>query len=168
MTQASQDRSLSWTKLSWILLIVICTISRMVLVADDEIYPIKFDSTNYAKMASHYVDIDAALRIIGIGDPNQKLAHDPFKSFPTHRPGLGLLAWGSSQIGVPYKLFLDGLILLGSVLAGLSIGRITKTPLVGMIAFILLMFNPWALQHSQLFMTEPMIAVVILLSLIHI
>jgi hypothetical protein len=174
MTIASQDdrntddtvsRSSRRTRFGWILLIVVCTLLRMALVADDEITPVLYDSTNYAKMASHYFNVDDALSLVGLNDrsPIDSLQADPFKTFPTHRPGLGLLAWGTTQIGIPYKLFLDALILLGAVLAGLSIARITKTPIVGMTAFVLLMFNPWAIEHAQLFMTEPMIAVMILI-----
>ena len=114
---------------------------RVLIVSDDEIVPITADSVNYASQANYYLSSSA------------------FDRLPSQRPGLSILALASSQFGIPFKLFLDGLLLVISLLAFRVVRGITKSSTTGFCVYGLIMLNPWFIANSKFFMTEPVSAI---------
>ncbi len=131
----------------WISIIAII-ILRMILVAKDEIVPIGDDSANYARQSVYY------------------LSGGSFGGLPQQSPGLFYLAIVGANLGIPYKLFLDSLLVLVALGTSLLVKRITRSELCGLFSFAAIALNPWFMNHSQLFMSEPLMAVLLLATVV--
>ncbi len=131
--------------LAWIVVVGLASLIRMFVVAQDGIVLLIFDSTLYAQNSVYYFD-DAV-----------------FTRIPTHRPGLPILAWGTRQLGIPFKMFLDGLLMLTAVYAGLTLTRLLRSHAAGMLLYFGMMASPWFMAHSRLFVTEPLVALLMIL-----
>ena len=129
----------------WWVAVFVLVVLRMVMVADDEIIPQVFDSTYYAQAAAHY------------------FSSDPFSMLPTHRPGISILAWLSAEMGVPYKMSLDLLLVIATIFAGTTLHKLTRSRFLALAVIPVFLFHPWFFVHSQLFMTEPLVSVLLLL-----
>ncbi|MDG2014730.1 MAG: hypothetical protein P8J33_14580, partial [Pirellulaceae bacterium] len=133
----------------WWLLIGLALISRMYVVAQDEVVSGEYDSFFYAQIADSYYSVD-----------------DPFSILPLHRPGLPILAGAAATFGIPYKLFLDLLLGFAATLAGISFYRLTKSDWLSLLMAILILWNPYFIYQSWVLMTEPLITIILLLLLI--
>ena len=133
----------------WWLLLGLALVTRMFVVAQDSIVPGEFDSFYYAQIAESY------------SSPGS-----PFSMLPLHRPGMPMLAGGVTALGVPYKLFLDALLGLAATLAGINFFRLTKSSWSSLLVAVLILWHPYLMFQSVVFMTEPLIAIILLLLLI--
>ena len=133
----------------WWLLLGLALVTRMFVVAQDSIVPGEFDSFYYAQIAESYSS-----------------AGSPFSMLPLHRPGMSMLAGVVTAFGVPYKLFLDVLLGLAAILAGISFFHLTKSNWSSLLVAVLILWHPYLMFQSLVFMTEPLIAIVLLLLLI--
>ena len=131
----------------WISIIAII-ILRMILVAKDEIVPISDDSINYARQSVYY------------------LSGGSFGGLPQQSPGLFYLAIVGANLGIPYKLLLDSLLALVALGTSLLVKRITRSELCGLFSFTAIALNPWFMNQSQLFMSEPLTAVLLLATVV--
>ncbi len=134
-----------WT--FWISIIAII-ILRMILVAKDEIVPIGDDSINYARQSVYY------------------LSGGSFGGLPQQSPGLFYLAIVGANLGIPYKLLLDSLLVLVALGTSILVKRITRSELCGLFSFTAIALNPWFMNQSQLFMSEPLTAVLLLATVV--
>ncbi|MGI9517632.1 MAG: hypothetical protein ACR2NP_11335 [Pirellulaceae bacterium] len=144
-TPETGDRLPLW----WWIVVGISFLARMYVVADDEIVPRVYDSVSYAQIAAHYFS------------PN-----DPYAFLPLHRPGLGILAWSVAELGIPYKLFLDGLLGLASLMAAIVFFRMTGARLASLFVMLAISWHPWFIIQSWMFMTESVVSILLLLLLI--
>jgi hypothetical protein len=120
----------------------------MYLVADDVPVPQIHDPVYYAQTASFY------------------FSDDPFAMLPLHRPGLGMLAAVVGELGIPFKLFLDWLLIVVATWSGLVICRLTGFHWPGLVAAVMILLHPWFVVYSSLFMTEPLVSLLLLLLLL--
>lgn len=128
----------------WWLLVVSLIAIRMAVVARDEIVPISHDSVNYAFQAQYY------------------LSPPPVGRLPPQPPGLAWLAIAAAQFGIPFKLALDVIFTAVCLAAGIFVCRLTQSEWAGSLLLAWLLFNPWFINTSVLFMTEPLTAVLVL------
>ena len=119
---------------------------RLFLSGRDEIVPMNADCANYAQLSQYYLT----------GDPTRD-------RFPAQRPGLGLIAQGMALIGVPYKLALDGLLIVTTVAAAWLIRTACHSLGLGLLSLAALLLNPWFINRSRIFMSEPITALLLLL-----
>ncbi len=124
--------------------ILLLSLFRLFLCAREEIVPITADSENYAQMTLFY------------------LTSERFDFMPTQRPGLSLLARFSALFGLPYKIFLDLLMLAVACWAAVLVRRNTRSGWMGILVFAAIAINPWFINQSRVFMTEPLAAVYLL------
>ncbi len=127
----------------WLSLCLAMIVFRMFVVSDDDIHPIIYDSSAYAFNAIHYVE-------------NSTVA-----DIPPHRPGLAITAWFAGMLGIPYKLYLDGLLFAIALSSGALLVRYSGSWLAGLLVVFGLLFNAWFIVHSVFFMTEPLIATIL-------
>ena len=132
----------------WWIIIIAGVALRLFLTANDGIIPTKHDSRNYAQNAGHM------------------FSNDDLATMPTQRPGLSIIAALVAQFGIPYKLYLEFLFCFNAVMAGVLVSQITRSQWVGAFLFFVLILNPWFTQNSQLFMTEPLVSVLLLMQLV--
>ena len=132
----------------WWIVILAGVAFRLFLTANDGIIPAAYDSRNYAQNAGHM------------------FSNDNLTIMPSHRPGLSIIAALVTQFGIPYKLYLEFLLCFNAVMAGVLISQLTRSQWLGGILFFVLILNPWFTENSQLFMTEPLISVLMLMQLV--
>jgi hypothetical protein len=137
----------TWTKLWWVVIVVGVAL-KLFLTAHDGINPSMYDARNYAQAAGHL------------------FSNSELSKIPSHRPGLPIIAAIVVQLGVPYKLYLEFLLLFNAAVAGLLVSRLMGSFLAGAMLFIAIAFNPWFMANSQIFMTEPLISALILMQLV--
>lgn len=137
----------SWVKFWWVVIIAGVAL-KLYLTAQDGVVPSKYDARNYAQAAGHL------------------FTNSTLSRMPSHRPGLPIIAAIVAQLGIPYKLYLEFLLLFNASVAGILIGRLMRSFLAGAILFIAIAFNPWFIANSQIFMTEPLISALILMQLV--
>jgi hypothetical protein len=142
-TRDFMRRSFAGRRDIWWLLVAGLVLVRMGVVARDEIVPIDYDSSNYAYQSRTY------------------LARPPLGKLPEQPPGLACLAIVVSRLGMPFKLALDA-IFVAVCLAIYQFIRLAANPLAGLLVFAWLLFNPWFMGVSVLFMTEPLTAILVL------
>ncbi|HMO12735.1 MAG TPA: hypothetical protein PKD64_15975 [Pirellulaceae bacterium] len=118
---------------------------RLYLSAGDEIVPQENDSYQYAKTALYYMS----------GTKDDIL--------PTHRPGLPILAATVTNFGLPYKLFLDLFFVSIVCYAAYALQSLCNSRLLAWLCATFLMFSPWFINHSQVFMTEPCVSLLMLI-----
>ena len=116
----------------------------MFLVGDDGIVPTTDDARNYAQAASHY------------------FLDDAFTRLTPQRPGLPMMAWSFAQIGIPWKLAVDAILMLVAGLSGVLVHRWTRSWWTGAAVMLAIAFNPWFTMHARTFMTEPLTAALML------
>lgn len=116
----------------------------MLLVADQDILPEQSDSIGYAATGLHYL----------------QGGHDD--RFPNHLPGLPLMARGTMQLGIPYKLFLDGLFSLTVIWVACQLWRWFASRWLALCLAIALLLSPWFINQSMVFMTEPIVSIFLL------
>lgn len=132
----------------WWLLIIAGVALKLFLTSQDGINPCKFDSRNYAQTAGY---------LFSSGD---------LSKMPSHRPGLPIIAAVVAQLGIPYKLYLEFLLCFNAAVAGVLVSRLMRSFWAGAILFVAVAFNPWFTENSQVFMTEPLVSVLILMQLV--
>ena len=132
----------------WWIVILAGVAFRLFLTANDGIIPAKYDSRNYAQNAGHM------------------FSNDDLTIMPSHRPGLSIIAALLTQFGIPYKLYLEFLLCFNAVMAGVLISQLTRSQWLGGLLFFVLILNPWFTENSQLFMTEPLVSVLMLMQLV--
>ena len=132
----------------WWIVIVAGVAFRLFLTASDGIIPASYDSRNYAQSAGHM------------------FSNDNLATMPSHRPGLPVIAAIVTQLGIPFKLYLEFLLCFNAVMAGVLVSQLTRSQWLGGILFFVLILNPWFTENSQLFMTEPLVAVLMLMQLV--
>ena len=121
---------------------------RMVLVSHDSIMPINADSINYATQANYY------------------LTESPFANLPKQTPGIAIVASISRNLGVPYKLYLDLLFIAVTILAAKKLKDISGSNIIVLLGFTAILFSPWFMLRSQIYLSEPLTAVLLLALLI--
>ncbi len=134
----------SQERLWWCSLLVMVLV-RMSITAYDEIVPIRDDSSNYARYTLYYLDSRAELGL------------------PPQAPGLPMVAAVGRSLGVPYKLWLDGLFVAAAWWVAHTFRGWLNSRVGGLALFASLLFNPWFINHSTLFMSEPLTALLVLL-----
>jgi hypothetical protein len=128
----------------WWLLVAALVVIRMAVVSRDEIVPINDDSENYAFQAQNY------------------LARPPLGRLPEQPPGLAWMAIAAARFGVPFKLALDVVFVAVCIATSGLLCRLARSELVGSLLLVWLLFNPWFINSSVLFMTEPLTAILVL------
>jgi hypothetical protein len=124
--------------------VVILAVFRLYLMGGEEIIPISMDSENYARSAVHYL---------------KGTAQD---SIPSQRPGMPLLARGFAALGIPYALGLEFLYVAVVGTGAIAAGRISRSIVAPIATFAAIAYSPWLWNHSRMFMTEPLTAVLLL------
>ena len=132
----------------WWVVIIGGVALKLFLTASDGISPGKYDSRQYAQAAGHL------------------FSGDSLATMPSHRPGLPIIAAIVAQLGIPYKLYLEFLLCFNAAVAGIFVSQLMRSFWVGAILFFAVAFNPWFMENSQMFMTEPLVSVLILMQLI--
>lgn len=141
------SQKLSSTRLWWAVIIAGVAL-KLFLTSSDGIIPIKYDSRNYAQSAGHL------------------FSNDALAIMPSHRPGLPIIAAIVAQLGIPYKLYLEFLLCFNAAIAGILVSQLMRSFCAGASLFLVLTFNPWLIANSQMFMTEPLVGVLMLMQLV--
>lgn len=130
----------------WIALvaIIVLVMVRMYLTANDGIVPQSNDAQHYAAMVANY------------------LTGNDLDGFPVNRPGIALVAKALEAFGIPFKMFLDVLLITVAILAGASMFAITRSRMLAMLLMLCLMANAWFLSEAVQFMTEPLTSILLL------
>ncbi len=136
------------TRIHFVFIVGLITLFRMFLVAADEIVPADNDASNYARQSVHY------------------LSGSPYDGFPTQQAGISLLARAGVQLGIPYKLLLDGILWGVALAAGATAFRLSGSAIYGSLMVAALLFNPWFMLNSKMFMSEPVVSPLLLLLVI--
>ncbi|MEQ1904364.1 MAG: hypothetical protein ABL888_09285 [Pirellulaceae bacterium] len=124
--------------------IAILAVFRLYLMGGEEIIPMSMDSENYARSTVHYL---------------KGTAQD---SIPSQRPGMPLLARGFAALGIPYALGMEFLNLMIAGAGAIAAGRILRSVVAPIATFAGIAYSPWLWNHSRMFMTEPLTAVLLL------
>ncbi|HMP79079.1 MAG TPA: hypothetical protein PKD54_06470, partial [Pirellulaceae bacterium] len=128
----------------WWMGVAAIIVFRLWITASDEILPIRDDSSNYARYALHYLNPKAQLNL------------------PPQPPGLPMVAMVGRWLGIPFKLWLDGIFVLAAGWIALEFRRWMKSQVSSLALFACLVLNPWFLNHTVVFMSEPLTSILVL------
>jgi hypothetical protein len=120
-------------------LVTLIVVAKLFLIADQEIFGRQFDDFGYAMSAiHHYFGVDAR------------------SNWEFIRP-LGFPLWGAlvMESGIPYRIAIELLFLGTAGFFAFTLSRLLGSSLLGLAAFALLAFHPWALTGFTQYMTEP-------------
>lgn len=126
----------------WIYLVLVLVGFRMWLVAGDEIMLHTNDSERYAMMAEKYPSREFGL--------------------PSHLPGLAMTSKLATSFGIPYKMFLDLFAAIIFGLVSIQFYRWTHSRILSGLVLVSLLFNPWLINQSRVFMAESLVAILFL------
>ncbi len=128
-------RQIRW--MQW-LFIAVVSILRLYMSGRDEIVAMPPDSSNYALQAVHYFD------------------GSHYDRFPINPPGLAIFTKTVVAIGLPYKLSMDLLLIATGLVGRRALSCLTGSWLLGAVLFVGMIFSPWFMFRSRVYMTEPM------------
>lgn len=128
----------------WWFGILCVVVFRFYLTSHDPIVPLATDSRNYALQAEHY------------------LTDSSFARLPKQSPGLSIVAKCSNQLGIPFKIFLDSMLIGAAFVACLLLQRVTRSFICSWLAFVILALNPWFYLNAKRLMSEPLTGVILL------
>lgn len=130
----------------WLDGIIIClmVLLRFFIAGHDEFMPINSDPLNYARNAEFY------------------LLPSDFSVLPQQMPGMSILAMFSTELGIPYKIFQDLLLIVVGIFAWRLVRRQTGSSACALIVFAVTVLNPWFMQNSRFLLSEPLASIFLL------
>jgi hypothetical protein len=126
----------------WWLPMLVVALGKLWVVAGEESVAADFDSVSYAT---------SAVNMIWGGD----------FPLPTHTAGFSLVAGIVAQFGLPWRMALELLYLCACSYTALTVIDLAGSRLTGFLAFSLMAWHPWTLSAFGNFMSDPVVAVLL-------